>query len=65
MDNATYTVTGMHCQSCVANVSDSVGEVPGVTSVEVTLEDERVVVTGAFDDAAVRAAIEQAGYQAA
>lgn len=66
MSEQTYTVKGMHCQSCVANVSESVAEVTGVAGVEVDLDSEKVVVKGEdFDDAAVREAIAAAGYQAA
>ena len=66
MSEKTYTVKGMHCQSCVANVSESISDVTGVTKVDVDLEAEKVVVQGdGFDDGAVRGAIEAAGYQAA
>jgi copper chaperone len=66
MNESTYTVKGMHCQSCVANVSEAVSEVPGVTAVEVDLSTEKVVVRGeAIDDGAVRSAISAAGYEAA
>ena len=66
MSEQTYTVKGMHCQSCVANVSESVTEVEGVAAVEVDLDSEKVVVKGeGFEDSAVREAIAAAGYQAA
>lgn len=65
MGEKTYTVKGMHCQSCVANVSESVSEVTGVAGVDVDLATEKVVVKGDFDDTAVREAIAAAGYQAA
>ena len=32
-----YTVTGMTCAACTARVDKAVSEVPGVTSVEVSL----------------------------
>lgn len=61
----TYTVTGMTCDHCVASVREEVGEVPGVSDVDVDLASGRVVVTSEspLDDAAVRAAVEEAGYQ--
>ena len=66
MSEKTYTVKGMHCQSCVANVSESVSEVTGVSAVDVDLAADKVAVSGeGFDDAAVREAIAAAGYQAA
>ena len=61
-----YRVPGMHCAHCVAAVEEEVSAVPGVASVLVDLETKRVQVVGAIlDDAAIRAAIEEAGYDAA
>lgn len=66
MSETTYTVKGIHCQSCVMNIRESVSEVTGVSTVDVDLASERVVVRGEqFEDDAVRAAIAAAGYQAA
>lgn len=66
MSEVTYTVKGIHCQSCVDNISGQVGELAGVQSVQVDRETDRVVVRGdGFDDASVRAAIQAAGYEAA
>jgi copper chaperone len=62
----TYTVSGMHCGHCESAVKEEVGTVLGVSSVEVDLETKLVRVTGeSVDDAAVRAAIDEAGYEAA
>lgn len=67
MSETTYTVTGMTCGHCVQAVQNEVGQVPGVTSVDVELDGGLVKVTteGAVDDAAVRAAVEEAGYEMA
>ena len=66
MTEVIYTVKGIHCQSCVDNISEQVGGLDGVEAVEVDREAERVVVRGeGFDDASVRAAIQAAGYEAA
>jgi copper chaperone CopZ len=66
MSELTYTVPAMHCGHCQAAVSEEVGAVAGVESVDVDLETKLVVVRGdALDDAAIRAAIEEAGYEAA
>lgn len=67
MSSTTYTVTGMTCQHCVASVTEEVSEVAGVTGVDVDLDTGRVTVTGSdtVDDAAVRAAIDEAGYTVA
>ena len=64
-ETSNYTVTGMTCDHCVASVREEVGEVPGVSDVDVDLATGRVVVTAAspVDDDAVRAAVEEAGYQ--
>lgn len=63
----SYTVSGMTCGHCVASVTEEVSEVPGVESVDVTLETGALTVTSAepVDDAAIRAAVEEAGYQLA
>lgn len=66
MGELTYSVPTMHCGHCRAAVAEEVGAVPGVESVDVDLDTKLVVVRGAaLDDAAIRTAIEEAGYQAA
>ena len=62
-----YTVTGMTCGHCVASVTEEVQEVPGVQDVDVVLETGSLTVTSSqpVDDSAVRAAVEEAGYQLA
>lgn len=62
----TYNVTGMSCQHCVNAISGEVSAVPGVTDVAVDLTGGTVTVTGTeLDDAAIRAAIDEAGYDVA
>ena len=62
----TYTVNGMTCDHCVLSVREEVETVDGVTAVDVDLESRRMVVSGSrVDDAAVRAAVEEAGYEVA
>lgn len=66
MDVLQYTVPAMHCGHCKTAVTEEVSAVPGVESVVVDLDAKRVEVSGtALDDAAIRAAIEEAGYEAA
>lgn len=66
MERRQYVVPGMHCGHCEAAVRDEVSGLPGVESVEVDLEAKRVDVIGEpLDDLAIRAAIEEAGYEAA
>ncbi|WP_306368371.1 heavy-metal-associated domain-containing protein [Nocardiopsis sp. CC223A] len=62
---AVYTVDGMSCGHCVNSVTQEVGAVAGVTDVQVDLGAKKVTVTGegTVDDAAVRAAIDEAGYE--
>jgi copper chaperone CopZ len=60
-----YLVAGMSCGHCEAAVGEEVGRVPGVRSVEIDLAGKLVRVRGeSVDDAAVRAAIDSAGYDA-
>jgi copper chaperone len=63
----SYTVTGMTCGHCVASVTEEVEEIPGVETVDVVLETGSLTVTSAepVDDAAVKAAVADAGYQLA
>jgi len=64
MTETTYIVQGMTCAHCKASVTEEVSEVPGVASVDVDLASGRVTVTGDdVDDAAVRAAVDEAGYE--
>ena len=60
----TYTVTGMTCAHCVASVSEEVGEIPGVTAVDVDLASGSLTVTSSqpVGADAVRAAVDEAGY---
>ena len=64
-DTRTYTVQGMTCGHCVSSVTEEVQEIPGVERVDVVLETGAVTVTTSepLDDAAVRAAVGEAGYQ--
>ena len=61
-----YEVTGMTCGHCEMSVREEVGEIPGVTNIDVSAETGRLVVTGQddIDDAAELAAVEEAGYTA-
>ena len=62
----SYSVPGVNCAHCVAAVSSEVERVDGVESVDVDLERKRVTVKGrSVDDAQVRAAIDEAGYEIA
>ncbi|MFI7598345.1 heavy-metal-associated domain-containing protein [Actinoplanes sp. NPDC049681] len=64
---ATYTVTGMTCGHCVQAVTGELEQLPGVESVEVDLPTGSVTVTsaGPLAEDAVRAAVDEAGYELA
>lgn len=65
-DARTYTVQGMTCEHCVLSVREEVSEISGVTDVDVDLASGRLVVAGeGFADAAVLAAVDEAGYELA
>ncbi|MGP3965299.1 heavy-metal-associated domain-containing protein [Nonomuraea sp. 3N208] len=67
MSSATYTVKGMTCGHCVGSVKSEVGKIAGVTDVDVDLATGKVTVTGnePIDEALVRDAVEEAGYEVA
>jgi copper chaperone len=63
MASRTFAVEGMSCDHCVHAITDEVSKVDGVTAVAVDLAAGAVTVTGpALDDAAISAAIDEAGY---
>jgi copper chaperone len=61
----TYGVSGMTCEHCVAAVSSELGALPGVEAVAVDLASGAVRVTSAepLDEARVREAVDEAGYE--
>lgn len=64
---STYTVVGMTCDHCVRSVREEVATIEGVTNVEVDLGSGKVTIesTEPLDDAAVVAAVDEAGYEVA
>ena len=65
-ETVTYTVPAIHCEHCESSIREEVSEVAGVDEVVVDLDSKLVTVTGhELDDAALRAAIVEAGYEAA
>jgi copper chaperone len=66
LNEITYTGPGMHCANCEAAIRHEVGAVASVKTVEVKLEGKLVTVRGeGLDDAELRAAIDEAGYDIA
>lgn len=65
-ETVTYAVPKIHCGHCAASIKEEVSEVAGVEAVDVDV-DTRVVTIHGLDlsDADLRAAIEEAGYEAA
>lgn len=68
MTTTTITINGMTCEHCVAAVKEELGAIAGVSDVAVELHaggDSPVTVTSedVLDDAAIRAAVDEAGYE--
>ncbi|HEV3470023.1 MAG TPA: heavy-metal-associated domain-containing protein [Pyrinomonadaceae bacterium] len=64
---AEFHIQGMHCESCAADIRETLEETAGVESAEVTFGGKTANVT--FDDAVVQQAtlikkIQDLGYQA-
>jgi copper chaperone CopZ len=63
MQTLTYSVPGISCGHCRVAITGEVTKVDGVNTVDVDLESKVVTITGTgVDDAAVRGAIDEAGY---
>jgi len=61
----SYTVPDMSCEHCRAAITEGLTGAAGVESVDVDLDAKLVTVTGGeLDDATLRAAIAEAGYEA-
>lgn len=68
MSVQAFRVRGMTCGHCVSSVTEEISEVPGVLSVDVDLVvDGDSVVTvesgAGVDEALIRAAVDEAGYE--
>lgn len=61
-----FQVTGMACSHCEMSVREEVAQIPGVSSIEVSAQDGRLVVLsdGDVEDGAVIEAVTEAGYSA-
>ena len=67
METTVLKVTGMTCGGCVRSVSNVLQALPGVASAEVSLENSEATVTfdpAVSNKAALRKAVEDAGYEA-
>ena len=65
MQTITYAVEGMTCAHCATAVSGEVGRLAGVADVRVDVGRGTVTVAAETvpDSGAVRAAVEEAGYE--
>nr|WP_225845364.1 heavy-metal-associated domain-containing protein [Streptomyces sp. HPF1205] len=65
MSETVYSVSGMSCGHCESAVTKEVTAIPGVTSVTAEAQTGLVTVAseGPLDDEAVRAAVDEAGYE--
>jgi copper ion binding protein len=63
MTATTYDVKGMTCDHCVRAVTEEIGSIDGVASVDVDLKEGIAVVAGDADPDAVKAAVSEAGFE--
>ncbi|MEV4365275.1 heavy-metal-associated domain-containing protein [Nonomuraea sp. NPDC004186] len=65
MSTNTYKVSGMTCGGCAGKVKTEIGKIAGVSSVDVELATGQVTVAsdGPLDDAEIRNAVEEIGYE--
>ena len=63
VETRRFGVQGMTCDHCVRAITAEVGAVPGISEVVVDLEEASLTVTGvSIDEAAIVAAVDEAGY---
>lgn len=61
----SLAVTGMTCDHCARAIRAEISKLPGVTGVDVDIDTGAVLVTGdpLPDDASLREAVDEAGYE--
>lgn len=65
MTTRTYSVPGISCAHCKAAIEGELAAVVGVESATVDIDAKTVTVAGDVTDDAVRAAVDEAGYEVA
>ncbi len=65
MTTSVYAVPGISCDHCKHAIEGAVSSVAGVEGVEVDVPARTATVVGEVDETAVRAAIDEAGYDVA
>ncbi|WP_432197827.1 heavy-metal-associated domain-containing protein [Streptomyces sp. bgisy027] len=65
MSTTTYAVSGMSCAHCKATLTKVIGELDGVTGVDVDLATGQVTVSSTTepDDALMGKVVDDAGYE--
>ena len=65
METRSIMVNGMSCDHCAHSVRAEIGKLPGVAEIDVDVAAGRVRITGQSlpDDAGLRDAVEEAGYE--
>jgi copper chaperone len=65
-ETITYSVPAIHCAHCGMSIREEVSEVDGVEEVDVDIDAKAVTIRGReLSDEKLRAAIQEAGYEAA
>ena len=61
-ESLTLHITGMSCNHCKTNVENIIRAVPGVTKVEVNLNDGQAIINGSASLDSIRQAVESIGF---
>ena len=65
MSTITYNVPDISCDHCKQAIERGVSQLQGVAAVDVDIDAKTVTITGAIDERAIVAAIDEAGYEVA
>jgi copper ion binding protein len=67
MSTTTINVTGMNCGHCASSIRGEIGDIPGVTAVDVDITSGLVTIDSdrPVDATSIRQAVEEAGYRLA
>lgn len=67
MNTTTVTVTGMTCGHCATSVREEISDIAGVRTVDVDVASGAVTIDSdvPVDTAAIKTAVEEAGYKLA
>lgn len=63
--STTYSVPGVSCGHCKSAIEGEVGKLDGISKVEVDVDAKTMTVEGDVDEAALAAAVDEAGYDLA